>query len=90
METNMLSSQQKEQAIWENIHQEFTLFYSSKLQTDGALNKVNKAHEKVNDREATNEPFTVKAGGRLLEMYNFSIEQMEGENKSVFDDVELS
>jgi hypothetical protein len=78
-----MASTPQEIEIWATIHKDFASLHTLRGQTEGNVNKVNKAHEKVKTREATNEPFTIKAGYRLLEMYQQTMEQLEAENKSV-------
>jgi hypothetical protein len=79
----LMASTPQELAIWATIHKDFAALHTLRGQSEGNVNKVNKAHEKVKTREATNEPFTVKAGYRLLEMYQQTMEQLEAENKYV-------
>jgi hypothetical protein len=71
----------QEQTIWNEITKGFQSLQSLRQQNETQTNKVNKAHEKVRIREASNESFTIKAGIRLTEMYHTSIDLAELENK---------
>jgi DNA primase catalytic subunit len=67
--------------LWAHITQELTSLSAMRSQNDAQANKINKAHKKVESREASNDSFTVKAGLRLQEIYSQSVELIEAELK---------
>jgi hypothetical protein len=68
-----------EQSLWIQITKDLTCLLSARTQNDHQSKTINKAHKKVESREASNEAFTVKAGLRLQEIYNQSMDCLENE-----------
>ena len=67
---------------WDILRQDLSGLQTVKDKTDALISRINKGHLKVQNREESQESFTVKAGNRLQEIYSNYISQTEQERMS--------
>ena len=67
------------QQAWTNLKTQLLEIQKVKDKTDALISRINKGHSKVQNREQSQELFTIKAGLRLQEIYNNLLAQSEQE-----------